>query len=124
MDEMMEVLSAKDPEIAARAEALVRSVGGDPDEFDGRLVREMVVTALRFQEDKADTLSRKIMSATMKELRYAFRIFADYRHIPKVSIFGSARTPEDHPTTSGPSRSAAMARAPGGWSSPAPATAS
>ena len=33
----------------------------------------------------------------MKELRYAFKVFAPYQEIRKVSIFGSARTPSDHP---------------------------
>ena len=33
----------------------------------------------------------------MQELRHAFRIFAPYRHIRKVSIFGSTRVPEHDP---------------------------
>ncbi len=33
----------------------------------------------------------------MREMRYAFKVFKPYRHIRKVSIFGSARTPEDSP---------------------------
>ena len=33
----------------------------------------------------------------MKELRHAFRVFGEYRHRAKVSIFGSARTHPDDP---------------------------
>ena len=40
----------------------------------------------------------KILSRTLKELRYAFKVFAPYRRMRKVTVFGSARTPPDHPT--------------------------
>ena len=37
----------------------------------------------------------KLISRTMRELRYAFKVFAPYRNRRKVSIFGSARTPPE-----------------------------
>jgi hypothetical protein len=37
------------------------------------------------------------MTNAMKELRYAYRVFGKYREPHKVTIFGSARTPETHP---------------------------
>jgi uncharacterized protein (TIGR00730 family) len=39
----------------------------------------------------------KILSRTLRELRYAFKVFQPYRRRRKVTIFGSARTPSDHP---------------------------
>jgi len=39
----------------------------------------------------------KILSRTLKELQYAFKVFAPYRRMRKVTVFGSARTPADHP---------------------------
>jgi uncharacterized protein (TIGR00730 family) len=39
----------------------------------------------------------KILSRTLKELRYAFKVFAPYRRMRKVTVFGSARTGADHP---------------------------
>jgi uncharacterized protein (TIGR00730 family) len=45
----------------------------------------------------ADRLDMKILATTLRELRYAFKIFAPYRKNRKVSIFGSARTGEDDP---------------------------
>ncbi len=33
----------------------------------------------------------------MRELRYGFKIFKDYRDKRKVTMFGSARTPKEHP---------------------------
>jgi uncharacterized protein (TIGR00730 family) len=40
----------------------------------------------------------KILSRTLKELRYAFKVFAPYRRTRKVTIFGSARTSPQQPT--------------------------
>src|SRR5207253_9193573 len=39
----------------------------------------------------------KIIHRSLKEMRYAFRVFKPYRHRRKVSIFGSARLPSDTP---------------------------
>jgi uncharacterized protein (TIGR00730 family) len=39
----------------------------------------------------------KILSRTLRELRYAFKVFQPYRRRRKLTIFGSARTPSDHP---------------------------
>ncbi len=49
---------------------------------------------------RADGTSRgdlKILSRTLRELRYAFKVFQPYRRRRKVTIFGSARTPVHHP---------------------------
>jgi hypothetical protein len=47
--------------------------------------------------DHASRGDLKILSRTLKELRYAFKVFAPYRRLRKVTVFGSARTPADHP---------------------------
>src|SRR5205823_6074970 len=39
----------------------------------------------------------KLLSTALKELRYAFKIFAPYRNRRKVAVFGSARLAADHP---------------------------
>jgi len=39
----------------------------------------------------------KILSRAMRELGYAFKVFRPYRQHRKVTVFGSARTPSDHP---------------------------
>jgi uncharacterized protein (TIGR00730 family) len=61
------------------------------------MVQQMVVTLTKLVEMDADRLDMKILSTTLRELRYAFKIFAPYRKNRKVSIFGSARTGEDDP---------------------------
>ena len=58
---------------------------------DTDLVYEMVVSALRMGLEDVDRADRKLVNAALKELRYAFHVFAPYRTIPKATIFGSAR---------------------------------
>jgi len=61
------------------------------------LYRELVVNALKCKRDALDILDLKVLSRAMAEFRYAARVFKPYRLLRKVSIFGSARTPEDDP---------------------------
>jgi hypothetical protein len=61
------------------------------------LYRELIVNALKCKRDTLDILDLKVLSRAMAEFRYAARVFRPYRTIRKVSIFGSARTPEDDP---------------------------
>lgn len=50
-------------------------------------------TILRLEDDQASRGDLKILSRTLRELRYAFRVFQPYRRRRKLTIFGSARTP-------------------------------
>src|SRR3954467_5133466 len=64
---------------------------------DRDLVLEMVVSAIRMGREAADRGDLKLVNSALKELRYSFLVFEPYGHIPKVSIFGSARTRRDDP---------------------------
>ncbi|HVL90031.1 MAG TPA: TIGR00730 family Rossman fold protein [Actinomycetota bacterium] len=64
---------------------------------DSDLVFEIIATAIRLGRDEATRLDRKIVNSALKEMRYAYRVFAPYRDVRKVSMFGSARTPADEP---------------------------
>jgi uncharacterized protein (TIGR00730 family) len=55
-------------------------------------LREILTTAIRLATDGTDRLDLKITNAALKEMARAFRVFAPYRHVPKVTMFGSART--------------------------------
>ena len=59
-------------------------------------IESMVSTALRLGRDRADTGELKLVATSLKELRYAYRVFRPWKNVPKISIFGSARTPEHH----------------------------
>lgn len=58
---------------------------------------EILTSAALLAGDGADRLNLKITSAALKEMRAAFRLFAPYTKVPKVTIFGSARTLPDDP---------------------------
>ncbi|MFH1746014.1 MAG: LOG family protein [Planctomycetota bacterium] len=61
------------------------------------LFKDMLVTLCRLARDGADRGDIKLLHKAFAELRYALKVFAPYQHIRKISIFGSSRTPEDHP---------------------------
>ena len=56
------------------------------------LIKEMLMTVVRLKDAPLDTLDLKILNRTLRELRYAFKVFGQYRDRRKISIFGSART--------------------------------
>ena len=88
---------ADDPDVVARIDALLKEFGADPATFNARLVRELIQTGLKLIPDGRDTGELKLISTAVKEMRYAYRVFGQYRDPHKVSIFGSARTPVGHP---------------------------
>ncbi len=61
------------------------------------LIAEIKETADKLDRDQATLGDLKILSRSLREMRYAFKVFTPYRHVRKVSVFGSARTHADHP---------------------------
>ena len=57
------------------------------------LIEEIIVTALKMAQDKMGTGDLKLMNRSLKEMRYAAKVFSEYRQFRKVCVFGSARTP-------------------------------
>ena len=76
-------------DVQARARRLVEEL--DP-RGDQRIAIELLGAALGLLDDDPDPLDLKIAAAAMTEMREAFGLFAPYRDIPKVTVFGSART--------------------------------
>jgi uncharacterized protein (TIGR00730 family) len=66
-------------------------------ELVAELAAEIARTGDKLVRDDVGVADLKLLNAALKEMRYAFRVFARYRGIRKVSTFGSARTPADHP---------------------------
>lgn len=78
------------------------------------LVARILATGVGLGMDETDRLDLKITTAALTEMRAAFRLFAPYRDVPKVTIFGSARTrPED--ALYGQAIDVAAALAEAGW---------
>jgi uncharacterized protein (TIGR00730 family) len=68
----------------------------------------MRATIDKLQSDKASRGDLKLLSRTLRELRYALKVFHPYRRRRKVTVFGSARTKPDHPAYQLAERYAAM----------------
>ena len=95
--EAAEQRRADDGEVQDRIVDLIETVAPNSDEYDAKLVRELITAGLKLIPDGRDTGELKLMAAALKEMRYAYRVFGQYPTQHKVTIFGSARTPEDHP---------------------------
>jgi uncharacterized protein (TIGR00730 family) len=69
-----------------------------PNMPHGELIHQALMTLVRMAEVEADRLDWKILNASMQDMENAFRVFYPYRHIRKVTVFGSARIPPNSPT--------------------------
>ncbi|MEY2446093.1 MAG: hypothetical protein QOE00_2673 [Ilumatobacteraceae bacterium] len=57
-----------------------------------RIAVQLLQSAFALIGDHPDVLDLKIAGAALEEMREAFKMFAPFHDIPKVTIFGSART--------------------------------
>ena len=64
-----------------------------------RFYSDMLTTVLKMFEDGSGVADLKITGAALKEMRYGVKVFAPWRSVPKVTVFGSARTPAEHPVS-------------------------
>jgi uncharacterized protein (TIGR00730 family) len=86
--------NAWDPNVLRKIDALITQAHPEQAGEDNRdLIRQLIVTALKTEHSQLGRGDIKILSRALRELRYGFRIFKDYRNRRKVTIFGSARTP-------------------------------
>lgn len=79
------------------AEELLDRLTEDGSDLDRRLAADMIRTAARLLDDGCDTGQMKLMTNALKEMRSSWRVFNAYKGTRKITIYGSARTPEDHP---------------------------
>ena len=63
-----------------------------------QLVQQMRETAGKLIRDNATRGDVKLLNTALKELRYSFKVFAAYRNVRKVTVFGSARLPPTDPS--------------------------
>src|SRR2546423_11172620 len=81
--------------IDTRIKQLVRDYGC---EKSCELIEEMIATALKMGRDGLTTADLKLFNRSLKELRYAARVFAPYTAFKKVVVFGSARIQPSEPS--------------------------
>ncbi|MGD0092405.1 MAG: LOG family protein [Planctomycetota bacterium] len=82
------------PLLEEKVRELIALQGEHPDQD---LISDLMLTALRMVRDGTTRGELKILAATMRESRYAFNTFREYRRRRKITIFGSARTPPEAP---------------------------
>ena len=58
---------------------------------------EMMITAVKLARGGATSGDFKMLNRALKEMREANEVFDKYNHRRKVAVFGSARTPQEHP---------------------------
>jgi uncharacterized protein (TIGR00730 family) len=85
-------LGSLGPKWDARVRRLVGEWGADKHP---ELIEEMIVTALKIGRDQMGAADLKLLNRSLKELRYAAKVFAPYTELRKVAVFGSARTPPE-----------------------------
>ena len=83
--------------VAARDAAIADFLDRFADCPDRDVLADLMVAITRLARDGAGRGDLKLLTTAFKELRYAFKVFAPYHDHRKVSIFGSSRTPVDHP---------------------------
>lgn len=64
----------------------------------GKLIRQVLETILRMMGREADRLDWKILNYALQDMEQGFQIFYPYRHVRKITIFGSARMQPTSPT--------------------------
>jgi len=78
-----------DPELKRRIQELIAFRGGGYNEDS---VADIIENALKLLKDVEDSGDVRVIQTATRELRYAFRLFAPFAQVRKVTIFGSART--------------------------------
>lgn len=77
-----------DPELRRRINELIAYKGGG---FNTDLVADTIENALKLLSDVESRGDVRVIQTTVRELRYAFRLFAPHSKTRKVTMFGSAR---------------------------------
>jgi uncharacterized protein (TIGR00730 family) len=81
-----------DPNLNRLITELIDAAG---DGTNADLTQEIITSAIKLFRDQADRGDMKLINAAVKEMRYSLLIFSRYQDIPKVTMFGSARTGPD-----------------------------
>lgn len=79
-------------ELRREIQRLIEHKGGGHNED---LVADIIENALKLLKDVESRGDVKVIQTAVRELRYAYRLFAPYAGVRKVTMFGSARTQPD-----------------------------
>jgi hypothetical protein len=83
-----------DTELKRRIQELIDYKGSG---FNPESVANIIENALKLLTDVEDSGDVRVIQTALRELRYAFKLFAPYAQVRKVTMFGSARTQPSRP---------------------------
>lgn len=90
--------SAPDPALKSLQTQLTALIDQLPTLQHGKWIQRALSVLFRLAGEEIDRLDWKILTASIQDMERAFQVFYPYRHVRKVTIFGSARiapgTPE------------------------------
>ncbi|MCX6917472.1 MAG: LOG family protein [Verrucomicrobia bacterium] len=78
-----------DLEMKRRIDELIDYRGGG---FNRESVADILENGLKLLKDVENSGDVRVIQTALRELRFAFKLFAPYAHVRKVTMFGSART--------------------------------
>ncbi len=113
-DVPVEPITDEPPAVPDDIEQIARQLAVRLDAGGSRSALELLEASLGLLADHPDALDLKIAAAAMTEMREAFEVFGPYEDVPKVTVFGSARTRQDDPVYD-QARQIAAALAQRGW---------
>ncbi|MFV1964041.1 MAG: TIGR00730 family Rossman fold protein [Pirellulaceae bacterium] len=90
-------MSADNPQEKEAGSERPTSAAGPPRRPTQDLIQTIKDYADKLATDGSTRGDLKILSRTLRELRFAFKVFAPFRGRRKVTLFGSARTKSDAP---------------------------
>jgi hypothetical protein len=82
-------------ELASLKANLVELIDRLPCIEHGEFIQTALSTLVHIAEDEVERLDWKILTASLQDMQRAFQAFYPYRHVRKVTIFGSARVPPE-----------------------------
>lgn len=68
-----------------------------PNLTNEKWIQRALGVLVRLTQEEIDRLDWKILTATLEDMESAFQVFYPYRHVRKVTIFGSARIDSQTP---------------------------
>lgn len=68
-----------------------------PEAKYGKFIERSLASLVRIAGEEIERLDWKIVTSCLEDMERAFRIFYPYRHVRKITVFGSARIQADTP---------------------------
>lgn len=93
----MDKIDIGDEKVVKCIQQLIEMCGNEVGTYESDLVTQQIQNSLKLMRENHTLGQMKLMTRAVREMRYAYRVFNEYLDTPMISVFGSARTPEDHP---------------------------